>query len=254
MRGRNIRIASLMTLREVFRRRIIILLLLVIPSVFYAVTYLTTNLMPFPFQLASVEGEPGLMVPARHIGLVFMGLASTGLLAAFLSMSLIQRNLKATRRLIICGFTTSEISVSKLLVMLAINILVGFYVGSLLLIFFHPERFLIVICGFILVGFVYGSYGLLIGSLLRGELEGILLITLLANIDIGWLQNPIFYAGALNKALIRGLPAFFPSQVSNIASFSDHSIMPAFAGSILYGGILLVLAMLVYWLRMKKKD
>jgi len=242
-----------MTLREVFRRRIVILLLLVIPSIFYAITYLTTNMMPIPFRLAAVEGEPGLMVPARHIGLVFMGLASSGLLAAFLSMSLIQRNVRVTRRLIICGYTTLEISLSKLLVMLAIIIIVGFYVGSLLRIFFRPESFLVVVCGFILVGFVYGSYGLLIGSLLRGELEGILLITLLANIDIGWLQNPIFYAGALNKALIRGLPAFFPSQVSNISAFSDHGISHALAGSLLYGGILLVLALLVYWLRMKKR-
>ena len=110
-----------------------------------------------------------------------------------------------------------------------------------------------VITGFILVGFVYGSYGLLVGSLLRGELEGILLITLLANIDIGWLQNPIFYAGALNKGLIRGLPAFFPSQLSNIAAFSEYGLSRAIAGSIFYGMVLLVLAMFIFWLRMRKR-
>jgi hypothetical protein len=242
-----------MTLREVFRRRIVILLFLVIPSVFYAVTYLTTNMMPIPFQLAAVEGEAGLMVPARHIGLVFMGLASTGVLAAFLSMSLIQRNVQVTRRLIICGYTSLEISLSKLLVMFAIIVVVGFYVSSMLRIFFHPQSYLFVCFGFILVGFVYGSYGLLIGSLLRGELEGILLVTLLANIDVGWLQNPIFYSGALNKALIRGLPAFFPSQVSIISAFSDHSILRAFLGSLLYGGFMLTAAMIIFWWRMRKR-
>jgi hypothetical protein len=242
-----------MTLREVFRRRIIIILLLVIPSIFYVLTYLTTDMMSIPFRLAAVEGEPGLMVPARHIGLIFMGLTSTGLLAAFLSMSLIQRNVQVTRRLIICGYTSSEISVSKLLVMFAIIIFVGFYVGCMLRIFFAPHNFLFVVCGFILVGFVYGSYGLLIGSLLKGELEGILLITLLANIDVGWLQNPIFYAGALNKFLIRGLPAFFPAQVSIISAFSDHDILRALMGSLLYGGIMLALAMFIFWLRMRKR-
>jgi len=253
MRGHYIWIASLMTLREVFRRRIVILLLLMIPTIFYALTYLTTNMIPIPFLLAAVEGEPGLMVPSRHIGLVFMGLTSTGLLAAFLSMSLIQRNIHVTRRLVICGYTSTEISLSKLLVMLALIILVGFYVGSMLLIFFHPKSFLLVVSGFILVGFVYGSYGLLIGSLFRGELEGILLITLLANIDIGWLQNPIFYAGALNKGLIRGLPAYFPSQLSNISAFSDHAISRALAGGFLYGGTLLVVALFIFWLRMRKR-
>ncbi|MEN8230238.1 MAG: hypothetical protein ABFS38_18905 [Bacteroidota bacterium] len=253
MRGKYIWIASLMTFREVFRRRIVILLLVIIPSIFYALIYLTTNMFPIPFQLAAVEGEPGLMVPARHIGLVFMGLTSSGLLAAFLSMSLIQRNIQATRRLIICGYTSSEISLSKLLVMLAIIVLVGFYIGSMLCIFFRPDRFLMVVFGFILAGFVYGSYGLLIGSFLSGELEGILLITLLANIDIGWLQNPVFYAGAMHKALIRGLPAFFPSQVSNISAFSDHGISLALTGSLLYGSVLLALALFIFWLRMRRR-
>lgn len=253
MRGHYIWIASLMTLREVFRRRIVILLLLLIPSIFYALTYLTTDMIPIPFRLAAVEGEPGLMVPARHIGFVFMGLTTTGLLAAFLSMSLIQRNIRVTRRLILCGYTSSEISLSKLMVMFSIIVFVGFYIGSLLRIFFLPERFLLVVFGFILAGFVYGSYGLLIGSLFKGELEGILMITLLANIDIGWLQNPIFYAGAMNKGLIRGLPAFFPSQVSNISAFSGHGISRALAGSLLYGSILLVLALFIFWLRMRKR-
>jgi len=253
MRGRYIWIASLMTLREISRRRIILILLLVIPSVFYVAIYLTTNLAPIPFRLAAVQGEPGFLVPARHMGLVFMGLASTGLLAAFISMSLIQKNIGVTRRLIISGYSSSEISLSKLLVMITLIVLVGFYIGSVLCIFFQPEHFLLVVFGFILAGFVYGSYGLLVGSLLSGELEGILVITLLANIDIGWLQNPIFYSGALNKTLIRGLPAFFPSQVSNIAAFSDYSITRALAGSILYGGIMLALALFIFWLRMRKR-
>lgn len=253
MRGGYIGIACLMTLREVFRRRIVLILLLIIPGVFYALTFLTTNMYPIPFKLAAVEGEPSLMVPGRHLGLVFMGLASTGLLAAFLSMSLIQRDVAVSRRLIICGYRSSEISLSKLLVMIGIIVLVGFYVGGMLRFFFIPESFLRVVSGFFMVGFVYGSYGLLIGSLLKGELEGILLITLLANIDIGWLQNPIFYAGSMNKGLIRSLPAFYPSQLSNISAFSEHPVSLAWLGSLLYGGSLLILALLVYWLKMRKR-
>ena len=172
MRWSYLMTASLMTLRELIRRKIVILLLLLIPSLFYAVTHLTTDLFAIPFQLAAVEGEPGLMVPARHIGLVFMGLASAGLLAAFLSMNLIQRNVQVIRRLIICGYTSTEIAMSKLIVMFVIIVLLGFYVGSMLWIFFEPQNFLLVVLGFVMVGFVYGSYGLLIGILLKGELEG----------------------------------------------------------------------------------
>ncbi len=253
MRLRYLQIASLMTLRELFRRKIVIILLILIPSVFYAITYLTTDLFEIPFKIASLSTEPIVMIPARYTALVFMGLASAGLLAAFLAMNLIQRNAAVIRRLIICGYTSSEIAVSKLLVMFAVILLLGFYVGSMLWIFFKPENFILVVLGFIMVGFVYGSYGLLIGSILKGELEGILLISLLANIDVGWLQNPIFYAGALNKAIIKILPAFYPSQVSIISAFSEHEVGRAVAGSLLYGGSMLILALLIYWLRMRKR-
>ena len=253
MRWSYLMTASLMTLRELIRRKIVILLLLLIPSLFYGVTHLTTDLFAIPFRLAAVEGEPGLMVPARHIGLVFMGLASAGLLAAFLSMNLIQRNVQEIQRLIICGYTSSEIAVSKLIVMFLVILLLGCYIGSMLWIFFEPQNFLLVVIGFVMVGFVYGSYGLLVGTLLKGELEGILLITVLANIDVGWLQNPIFYAGALNKTIIRTLPAFFPSQLSIISAFSELGAGRAFAGSLVYGGVMLVIALFIFWLKMRKR-
>ena len=253
MRIKYIQIASLMTMRELIRRKIVIILLLIIPSVFYAVTYLTTDLMNIPFKLAAVPGEPILIIPALHTALVFLGLASTGLLAAFLSMNLIQRNINVTRRLVICGYSPTELALSKLIVMSCIIILLGFYVGSMLWIFFSPAHFLKVIFGFVLLGFVYGSYGMLVGALLKGELESILVITLLANIDVGWLQNPIFYAAALNKVIIQGLPAFYPSQISIISAFSDHSIMWSSGWSIVYGAALLCISLLIFWIKMRKR-
>ncbi len=103
------------------------------------------------------------------------------------------------------------------------------------------------VLGFILIGYVYGCYGLLVGAVFRSELEGILLIVLLTNIDVGWLQNPIFYSEAQNKAIIRWLPAFFPSQSSMISAFTDHSIWKSVLLSICYGSIFLIAALLVFW-------
>jgi hypothetical protein len=136
--------------------------------------------------------------------------------------------------------------------MFGVIVVVGIYVASLILVFFEPEHFFRVVVGFILIGFVYGSYGLLVGSVLKGELEGILMITLLANIDVGWLQNPVYFADALNKSIIQGLPAFFPSQVSIISAFSDHEILKPIIGSIIYGTAFLFISLLIYWLKMRK--
>ena len=113
--------------------------------------------------------------------------------------------------------------------------------------FIRPEGWLGLILGFTLGGFVYGCYGLLIGSLLRRDLEGILFIVLLANIDAGWLQNPIYYTAAQNTELIRRLPAYYPSQVSLVSAFSQFSAVWPVVGSIAYGSILLGLAVFFYW-------
>jgi hypothetical protein len=65
---------------------------------------------------------------------------------------------------------------------------------------------------------------------------------LLANIDIGWLRNPIYYAHAQNQVVIHSLPGFWPSQVAMAAAFSEHSplalVAPALK-SVAYGAALL---------------
>ena len=251
MRLSYIYISAIMTALDLLRRKIVILLLFVIPTVFYTVTRLTSGLRELPFKLASLSEDTFLLIPERHIALIFIGLASVGILSSFLSMNLIQRNSATNRRLIVCGYKTSELAISKLSVMFGIVVLVGFYIALLLLVFFSPHYFGRVALGFILVGFVYGSYGLLIGAVIKGELEGILLITLLANIDVGWLQNPLFYAGAMNQSIIKGLPAFYPSQVSIISAFSDYNVGRAVFGSTAYGCALLFVALFIYWLKMR---
>ena len=77
-------------------------------------------------------------------------------------------------------------------------------------------------------------------------------IVLLANIDAGWLQNPIYYADAQNTEIIRALPAYFPSQISMVAAFSDHSVTVPIAASVGYGLGLLFLALIVHRWRMPR--
>jgi hypothetical protein len=100
-------------------------------------------------------------------------------------------------------------------------------------------------------GYVYGCYGMLVGAIFKRELEGILFIVLLANFDVGWLQNPIYYAEAQNKAIIRYLPGYFPSQLSMVSAFTGHSIVQPLLGSLAYGTVLLIGAMLIFGWRMR---
>ena len=123
---------------------------------------------------------------------------------------------------------------------------VSVYISIEIQLFFSPFHIGGVTLGFLLAGFVYGSYGMLIGTIFRGELEGILFIVLLANLDIGWLENPVFYSAAPHKDFIRTLPSYFPSPVSMVSAFSDSSIVYPIIGSIVYGFIFLTIAFLIY--------
>ncbi len=44
---------------------------------------------------------------------------------------------------------------------------------------------------------------------------------------------------------------YFPSQASIVSVFTDHSIFSPFVGSIAYGALLLIAALLIYWRRMR---
>ena len=239
----------IMTTKELLRRRIVILLLFLIPTLFYAIVALTTTERTIAFKLASISEDTFVEVSERSESLIFIGIAAVGLLTSFLALNMVQKNADANRRLILCGYRPAELIVAKLLVLAAVTTLIATYVAGMLLLFFRPQHFPLVIIGFALGGYVYGCYGLLIGSIFRRELEGILFIVLLANIDAGWLQNPLFYAEAQNKAIIRNLPAYFPSQTSIISAFADHSITSPVLWSLVYGTVLLSGAVLIYWWR-----
>ncbi len=249
----RIYISLKMILRMLIRRRIVVLLFITIPAVFLSIVELTTSDRNLPFQLSSLENKIFIEVSEKQISLLFFAVAITGFLVSFLALNLVQKNNEANRRLIVCGYHPLELLLSNFISLIVIIILIATYVGLLTSFFFEINHLSLLIVGLILTGIVYGCYGILIGSLIKGELEGVLFIVLLANIDAGWLQNPLFYAEAQNQALIKILPAYFPSQTAITAAFTDYSIMNASINSIFYGSLLLFFSMLIFFNKMKTK-
>ena len=240
-----------MTLRMLFRRRIVAILLILIPLVFMSVVQWTTSDRDLPFKLASLDEEVFIAVSERGISLVFFAVASSGFLLSFLGLHLIQHKREVNKRLVLCGYNPVELLLATLLTMLLLMLLIGLYIALLTSWFYAIDHFIGVWLGLVMIGFVYGCYGMLAGSLIKGELEGILMIVLLVNIDAGWLQNPLFYDQAKNQEIIQLLPAYYPSQLTVISAFSDHPIQNALEGSIYYGLSLLVIAVFIYYLKMK---
>jgi len=240
-----------MILKMLLRRRIILISLIVIPVVFLTVVELTAPTRFIPFRLASLDVSVFIRESLKKIALVFFAVTSTGFLVSLLALNLVQIENDVNRRLVICGYHPFELLISNLLALLLMILSIAVYIGMLISAFVSLRHLPMFIFGLMLIGFVYGCYGLAIGSLIKGKLEGVFFIVMLANIDSGWLQNPMYYAEAHNNVVIRYLPAYFPSQSAIIAAFTDYSGVQAHFYSILYGTGFLMLALFIFYNKMR---
>lgn len=251
MKKGRITIGIYMIMRMMVRHRIVFVLMVVIPFVFLSVVEATTSERILPFRLASLEDEVWVEITEKGTSFIFFAVASAGFLLSFFALNVVQKNWEVNRRLIICGYHPAQLLMSILFSLILMVVGVAFYI-ALLTMGFHPiEHFWLFLFGLIQIGLVYGAYGLLVGSLIKGELEGILLIVLLVNIDVGWLQNPLFYEEAQNQALIRYLPAYYPSQTSIIAAHTDYGITKSSMYSLLYAIVFLLASLIVYFFKMR---
>jgi hypothetical protein len=253
MKLNHIKTGLIMILKMLFRRRVVLLMLVLMPVVFLSVVELTASAKMILFRLASLEKMVFIEETQKQISLVFFSVTSTGFLVSFLALNLVQIDSNVNRRLVICGYHPFELLVSNLLALLLVILFIAVYIAVLINLFFTVLHLPLFIFGLVLIGFVYGCYGLAIGSLVKGKLEGVFFIVLLANIDAGWLQNPMYYAEAQNNMIIRYLPAYYPSQSAIIAAFTDYSGVNACFFSILYGSGFLILSLLVFYNKMRIK-
>ncbi len=253
MRIKRISTGLSMILRMLFRRKVILIALLVIPLVFLIVVELTAPTRFIPFRLASLDLKMFIRESLKQIALVFFSVTMSGFLVSLLALNLVQIETDVNRRLVICGFHPFELLISNLLALLLVIVIIAVYIGTLISFFVPVKHLLTFVFGLMLIGFVYGCYGLTIGSLIKGKLEGVFFIVLLANIDAGWLQNPMYYAEAHNNIIIRYLPAYYPSQSAIIAAFTDYSTANACFYSLIYGAGFLILALLIFYQKMRIK-
>ena len=253
MKLKRIKTGLFMILKMLFRRRVVLLLLVLMPVVFLSVVEMTASIKMIPFRLASLDKMVFIQESQRQISLIFFSVTSTGFLVSFLALNLIQIDSNVNRRLVICGYHPFELLISNLVALILVILFIAVYIGLLINVFFTVQHLPLYVTGLALTGFVYGCYGLAVGSLIKGKLEGVFFIVLLANIDAGWLQNPMYYAEAQNNVIIRYLPAYYPSQSAIIAAFTDYSGANACFYSILYGSGFLILSLLIFYNKMRIK-
>lgn len=116
------------------------------------------------------------------------------------------------------------------------TVLVGFL--------FSFQNIIPLFMGLMFLGFIYGAYGGVIGLLSKDFIVGILFIVLLANLDAGWLQNPVFYTYAQDAFLIHCLPSHYPCQFIFAGVFANkinfHALLMRLPYAALFSSLLFI--------------
>lgn len=237
-----------LTSLELLRNRLGLLLLILIPAVFLAVVKWTSGQGDIPIKIFLQGRTEQILISQYDVSLVFMSAAVSGFLTSYYAMILFHQNFPFFRYCIAMGMAPRVYVAARFGFFMVVVILLAAFITSVVGVMSSFEHAFAVLVGLILLGLIYGSYGGIVGLICRDFMVGLLLVVLLANLDAGWLQNPVFYSSAQEIEVIRWFPSHFPCQFIFAGAFADRVSYGAVLKSLTYGvGLLAVLVVAVYW-------
>ena len=128
--------------------------------------------------------------------------------------------LTADRRLRVAGFAAAELLIARLTLLVLVDAALAAFLVLITSLFAPPQQLIPFYIAIFFAAVLYSFYGALFALFIRNEMGGILAITFLANIDVGYLQLP-GYSTVLEEWWIKLLPGYFPVQLAIDAAFTD---------------------------------
>jgi ABC-2 type transport system permease protein len=191
-----------------------------------------------------------VIVDGHNLTLISAGLNSITLLTAFVVFAAVRRALPFDRRLVLSGYRHSALIAAKTTAALAQALGIGAYAAIVLLFFWRPAGVWAIAAAFILGAATYAALGLLIGVLVRGDLEGFFLIIMISLLDT-FLQDPVGNPLA-NKPLLEFFPSYSPTQFAVAGAFGHQILASMAAMSLAWTGAFALLGLAVLRLRLPR--
>jgi hypothetical protein len=237
--------------RELWRNRFGLVLLVVIPPLFLAIVEWTSGTQVLPIELYFRGETTHILLSQRDISLVFIGAAVSGFLTAYYAILLFHRHFDYYRYCIGMGLAPRDFISARCTFFLTVVVVLALLISVVVGLMTELKNPAGVFLGFMLVGVIYGAYGGLVGLLSKDFMVAVLGVVLLANLDAGWLQNPVFYSTAQESRLIHWLPAFNPTQVVFAAAFTGRLNLWAVALSLVYTALFVAAMLAMVHLRVR---
>ncbi|MFI9306877.1 ABC transporter permease [Streptomyces triculaminicus] len=160
-------------------------------------------------------------VDGNHLTMISGAINTVTLIVGFMMFMTTFKSLAFDRRLAFAGYPRVHLLVAKVAAMTLAAALIAAYATAVVHCYWAPVRPGLLTAGLFTAAVAYGGIGILLGSFLRNELEGMFLIIMISLLDT-MLQNPISNPEA-SKDGVHLLPEYGPTQVSMAAGFT-HAV------------------------------
>ena len=208
--------------RNQTRNRLAGLLLAVFVPVWYLLMLAIAGHQPLKFRLYAT-GQV-LTVDAGHLTLISAGLNSLTIIVGFAVFAAIRKTLAFDTRLVFAGYRQATLIAAKTWPSPSSPPRWRCYTagGAAGVLAPRPGRVAGDLGGFAVIALTYGSLGLLLGVLVKNDLEGFFLIIMGGLMDT-FLQNPLGNPLA-NKPILEWFPSFGPMQFAVGGSFGHQAL------------------------------
>ena len=230
------------------RNRFAWVLLVSFVPVWYLLTSSMTSHAGAAFKLRATGAT--LVVDGHDLVLITAGLSAITLITGFVVFASVRRSLPFDRRLVLSGYRPAALIAAKTNAALIQAIAIGAYATVVILLFWRPPGLWTIMLAFMLGAATYAAFGLLIGVLVRGDLEGFFLIIMISLLDT-FFQNPVDNPLA-NKPMLEFFPSYGPTQFAAAGAF-HHQVLPGMAAvSLAWTAAFALLGLIVLRLRMPR--
>lgn len=204
------RTASRFAVRDLTRNRLAGLLLLVFVPAWYLLMSAFAGHQMLTFRLFATGRI--LNADGQHLTLISAGLNDLSMIVGFTVFDATRQSLTFDKRLVFAGMRQGRLIGAKILAVMLLATGVAVYTAGVLLVFWRPSLagWLAITTGFTAIALTYGAFGLLLGVLVKGDLEGFFLI-IMGGLTDTFLQNPLGNPLA-NKPILEWFPSFGPMQ------------------------------------------